>query len=1082
MISRIFIDRPIFAWVLAIIVMLAGVGAILSLPIAQYPDVAPPQVSIRATFPGANAQTLQNSVTQVIEQQLTGIDGLLYFSSSSSSRGSVSITATFEKGTDPDIAQVQVQNQVQQGVARLPQQVQQQGLVVRKSNPDNLLIVGVYDETDQKTNQDVSDYLVSNLQDPLGRVQGVGDVNVFGSQYAMRIWLNPARLASYQLIPSDITTAIQNQNTEVAAGEVGGVPSSPEQMLNATVTAQSRLQTPEQFRQIIVKTLPSGATVRLSDVARIELGAESYAAFSRINRHPGAGIAVLLAPGADALKTAELVKAEVARVAKSFPPGLKVAYANDTTAFIKLSIDEVVKTLLEAIVLVVIVMFVFLQSWRATLVPAIAVPVVLLGTFAIFHFAGFSINTMTLFGLVLAIGLLVDDAIVVVENVERLMEEDPEMTPRQATIESMNEISVALIAIALVLSAVFLPMAFFGGSTGVIYRQFSLTIVSAMVLSVLVALILSPALTASLLKQKSQEERESKGIKKHLGKVAEWGEAAGNWFNRTFEKTVTRYTGAVQTVVDRKWLFLLIYVGVVALLAMLFLRLPTGFLPTEDQGAAIVQFRLPPGATIARTQQVQRQVENYFAQYEPKNTSVLFTVAGGGGGGVSGQNTGQGFLNFVDWKDRSGKENTADAITQRASGAFRGLRDAQVFALVPPAIRGLGSSDGFTMELQNTGGLTQEQFGAARDKLLAMANADPKLASVRLTELPDIATLRIDMDQQKLAALGLTQSAANNTLTTAWGGQYVNDFIDRGRVKRVYVQGDAPYRAAPDDLKQWFVRGSNGQMVPFSSFATTGWSTAPTTLSRFNGISSFEFSGSGAPGVSSGDAMARISELAAQIPGASIAWSGLSYQERLSSGQAPLLYGLSILVVFLCLAALYESWSIPFAVLMIIPLGLIGAIAFVTLRGLTNDVYLQIGLLTTMGLAAKNAILMIEFAEQAERKGARVIDAALEAAKIRLRPILMTSFAFIFGVLPLAISTGAGANSRIAIGTAVIGGMLSATFLAIFYIPLFFVLVRRGVRDGLAKLRGKPTGHQGHHDDTPPAPPMPPAADPEPAR
>ena len=1082
MLSRVFIDRPIFAWVLAIIVMLGGIGAIMSLPIAQYPDVAPPQVTIRATFPGANAQTIQNSVTQVVEQSLTGIDGLIYFSSSSSSRGSVTITVTFEKGTDPDIAQVQVQNQVQQGVARLPQQVQQQGLVVRKSNPDNLLIVGVYDETDQKTNQDVSDYLVSNLQDPLGRVQGVGDVNVFGSQYAMRIWLNPARLASYQLIPSDITTAIQNQNTEVAAGEVGGVPSSPEQMLNATVTAQSRLQTPEQFRQIIVKTLPSGATVRLSDVARIELGAESYAAFSRINRHPGAGIAVLLAPGADALKTAELVKAEVARVAKSFPPGLKVAYANDTTAFIKLSIDEVVKTLLEAIVLVVIVMFVFLQSWRATLVPAIAVPVVLLGTFAIFHFAGFSINTMTLFGLVLAIGLLVDDAIVVVENVERLMEEDPEMTPRQATIESMNEISVALIAIALVLSAVFLPMAFFGGSTGVIYRQFSLTIVSAMVLSVLVALILSPALTASLLKQKSQEERESKGIKKHLGKVAEWGEAAGNWFNRTFEKTVTRYTGAVQTVVDRKWLFLLIYVGVVALLAILFLRLPTGFLPTEDQGAAIVQFRLPPGATIARTQQVQRQVENYFAQYEPKNTSVLFTVAGGGGGGVSGQNTGQGFLNFVDWKDRSGKENTADAITQRASGAFRGLRDAQVFALVPPAIRGLGSSDGFTMELQNTGGLTQEQFGAARDKLLAMANADPKLASVRLTELPDIATLRIDMDQQKLAALGLTQSAANNTLTTAWGGQYVNDFIDRGRVKRVYVQGDAPYRAAPDDLKQWFVRGSNGQMVPFSSFATTGWSTAPTTLSRFNGISSFEFSGSGAPGVSSGDAMARISELAAQIPGTSIAWSGLSYQERLSSGQAPLLYGLSILVVFLCLAALYESWSIPFAVLMIIPLGLIGAIAFVTLRGLTNDVYLQIGLLTTMGLAAKNAILMIEFAEQAERKGARVIDAALEAAKIRLRPILMTSFAFIFGVLPLAISTGAGANSRIAIGTAVIGGMLSATFLAIFYIPLFFVLVRRGVRDGLAKLRGKPTGHQSHHDDTPPAPPMPPAADPEPAR
>jgi multidrug efflux pump len=1081
MISRIFIDRPIFAWVLAIIVMLAGVGAILSLPIAQYPDVAPPQVSIRASFPGANAQTLQNSVTQVIEQQLTGIDGLLYFSSSSSSRGAVTITATFEKGVDPDIAQVQVQNQVQQGIARLPQQVQQQGLVVRKSNPDNLLIVGVYDETDQRTNMDVSDYLVSNLQDPLGRVQGVGDVNVFGSQYAMRIWLNPERLASYSLIPSDITAAIQNQNTEVAAGEVGGLPSGPEQMLNATVTAQSRLQTPEQFRQIIVKTLPTGATVRLSDVARIELGAESYAAVSRINRHPGAGIAVLLAPGADALETAELVKAEVARVAKTFPAGLKVAYANDTTAFIELSIDEVVKTLIEAVILVVIVMFVFLQSWRATLIPTIAVPVVLLGTFAVFSLAGFSINTLTLFGLVLAIGLLVDDAIVVVENVERLMEENPDMTPREATIQSMDEISVALIAIALVLSAVFLPMAFFGGSTGVIYRQFSLTIVAAMVLSVLVALILSPALTASLLKQKSKEAEEGQAFKRRFPRVAGWGTKSADWFNRNFERGVDRYVGAVKTVVSRKWLFLLIYLGVCALLAVLFLRLPTGFLPTEDQGSAIVQFRLPAGATQARTLQVQKQVEAYFTSNEAKNASVLFTVAGGGGGGASGQNTGQGFLNFVDWSERKGKENTADAITGRASAAFKGLRDAQVFALVPPAVRGLGSSDGFTMELQNTGGLTPEEFSAARDKLLAAANADPMLSAVRLTELPDIATLRVDMDQQKLSTLGLTQTNANGTLTTAWGGQYVNDFIDRGRVKRVYVQGDAQYRSSPEDLKQWFVRGSSGQMVPFSSFATTGWSTAPTTLSRFNGIASFEFQGSAASGKSSGDAMTRMAELAADIPGTSVAWAGLSYQERLSSGQAPLLYGLSILVVFLCLAALYESWSIPFAVLLIIPLGLIGAIAFVTLRGLTNDVYLQIGLLTTMGLAAKNAILMIEFAEQAERKGARVFDAALEAAKIRLRPILMTSFAFIFGVLPLAISTGAGANSRIAIGTAVVGGMLSATFLAIFYIPLFFVLVRRSVRDGIAKLRGRPTGYQGKHDDTPPAPPMPPAV-PEPAR
>ncbi|MBI0473989.1 efflux RND transporter permease subunit [Sphingomonas sp. MA1305] len=1080
MISRIFIDRPIFAWVLAIITMMAGIGAILSLPIAQYPDVAPPQVSIRATFPGASAQTLQNSVTQVIEQQLTGIDGLLYFQSSSSSRGAVTITATFDKGTDPDIAQVQVQNQVQQSVARLPQQVQQQGLVVRKSNPDFLLIAGVYDETDRMTNQDVSDYLVSNLQDPLGRIQGVGDTNVFGSQYAMRIWLNPERLASYQLMPSDVITAIQNQNTEVAAGEVGGLPMPTTQMLNATVTAQSRLQTPEQFREIIVKTLNNGATVRLSDVARIELGAESYAAVSRVNRHPGAGIAVLLAPGADALKTAELVKAEVNRIAKGFPAGLKVAYANDTTAFIKLSIEEVVKTLVEAIILVVIVMFVFLQSWRATLIPTIAVPVVLLGTFAVFKFAGFSINTLTLFGLVLAIGLLVDDAIVVVENVERLLDENPDMTPREATIESMNEISVALIAIALVLSAVFLPMAFFGGSTGVIYRQFSVTVVAAMVLSVLVALILSPALTATLLKQKKKEGEDGGWLERKLPRVAHALDRAKHGFNDRFDRGIERYTVAVRHVVDRKWLFLLIYVGIVALLAVLFLRLPTGFLPTEDQGAALVQFQLPAGATQGRTLEVQRQVEKYFADNEGANTSVMFTVAGGGGGGTSGQNTGQGFLNLTDWADRKGKENTADAITARASAAFRGLRDARVYALVPPAVRGLGQSNGFTMELQNTSGMSQDKFEAVRDQLLAAANADPTMTSVRLTELPDIATLQVNMDNQKLAALGLTQSQANSTLSTAWGGQYVNDFIDRGRVKRVYVQGDAPYRAEPDDLKQWFVRGSNNQMAPFSSFSTISWSQAPTTLSRFNGIPSFEFQGSAAAGKSSGDAMARMAELAAKIPGVSVAWAGLSYQERLSSGQAPLLYALSIAVVFLCLAALYESWSIPFAVLLIIPLGLIGAIAFVTLRGLTNDVYLQIGLLTTMGLAAKNAILMIEFAEQAEKQGKRVIDAALEAARIRLRPILMTSFAFIFGVLPLAISTGAGANSRIAIGTAVIGGMLTATVLAIFYIPLFFVLVRRGVRDGLAKLRGKPTGHHDARDDQPPAPPMPPA-EPEPA-
>ena len=1052
--SRIFIDRPIFAWVLAIIVMLAGVGAILSLPIAQYPDVAPPQVSIRATFPGANAQTLQNSVTQVIEQQLTGLDGLLYFQSSSSSRGSVTITVTFDKGTDPDIAQVQVQNQVQQAVARLPQQVQQQGLVVRKSNPDFLLIVGVYDATDKLTNRDVSDYLTSNLQDPLSRIPGVGDTNVFGSQYAMRIWLDPARLNAYQLMPGDVVTAITNQNAEVAAGEVGGQPMPDTQMLNAVVTAQSRLTTPAEFANIILKTQNSGATVRLRDVARIELGSENYSARSRVNRHPGAGIAILLAPGADALKTAELVKAHVEQASKSFPAGLEYAFANDTTDFIKLSIEEVVKTLIEAIILVVIVMFVFLQSWRATLVPAIAVPVVLLGTFAIFYLAGFSINTLTLFGLVLAIGLLVDDAIVVVENVERLLEENPGMTPREATILSMNEITVALVAIALVLSAVFLPMAFFGGSTGVIYRQFSLTIVSAMVLSVLVALILSPALTATVLKQKHDENGdplEQGWIGRRLPRVAHGMERARDWFNDSFDRGVARYEAGVRHVIDRKVLWLIVYAAVVALLAVLFLRMPTGFLPTEDQGSASIQFQSPAGATQGRTYDVQRQVENYFAQHEPKNAKTIFTVSGAGGG-ASGQNTGQGFLNFVDWADRSGKENTADAIVARASAAFREFRDARVFALIPPAVRGLGQSNGFTMELQNSGGLSDQQFDDARDRLLALAEEDPRLASVRLSELPDVGTLKIDIDQQKLAALGLTQSDVNTTLSTAWGGRYVNDFIDRGRVKRVFVQGDAPYRAEPEDLNQWFVRGSDGQMVPFSAFARIGWTQAPVTLSRFNGISSFEFQGQAAPGSSSGDAMQRIEELASQIPGTSISWAGLSYQERLSSGQAPLLYGLSILVVFLCLAALYESWSIPLAVLLVIPLGLIGAILFTTLRGLVNDVYLQIGLLTTMGLAAKNAILMIEFAEQEEKKGKRVIDAALAAARIRLRPILMTSLAFIFGVLPLAISTGAGANSRIAIGTAVIGGMLTATVLAIFYIPLFFVMVRRGFRDGLKGL------------------------------
>ncbi|GAA4776882.1 efflux RND transporter permease subunit [Stakelama sediminis] len=1057
MLSRVFIDRPIFAWVIAIIIMLAGVGAILTLPTEQYPDVAPPQVNIRATYPGASAETLESSVTQIIEQQLTGIDGLLYFSSSSDSRGSATITATFKKGTDPDIAQVQVQNKVQQALSRLPQQVQQQGLTVTKSNPDFLLIVGFYDKNDKMTNRDVSDYLVSNLQDPLGRVPGVGDTRVFGAQYAMRIWLNPEKLANYSLMPGDIISAIQAQNTEVAAGEIGGQPMPADQMLNATVTSQSRLQTPKQFANIIVKSQSDGSVVHLSDVARVELGSESYGILSRVNRHPGAGIAISLAPGADALSTAQAVKAEVRKEAKNFPEGLEYTFPFDTTAFIKLSVDEVVKTLIEAIILVVIVMFVFLQRWRATLIPTIAVPVVLLGTFGVFAIVGFSINTLTLFGLVLAIGLLVDDAIVVVENVERLLEENPDMTPRQATIESMKEIQTALIAIALVLSAVFLPMAFFGGSTGVIYKQFSLTIITAMALSVLVALILSPALTATLLKQRAQGE--SSWLSRRFPRASSRVASARDRFNHGFDSMSARYQNGVQTIVNRKWAFLLIYLLIVALLALLFFRLPTSFLPTEDQGSAIVQFRLPPGATQSRSIVIQKAIENYLLNHEKNNVKTVFTVSGiGGAGAPGGQNTGAGFVALKDWSQRKGEKNSANAITQRLAKALSGYRDAQVFALVPPAIRGLGQSNGFTMELQNTGGLSQAQFEAARDKLLGMAMQDPKLVAVRPSELPDVATLHVSLDQQKLHALGLSSSDVNTTLSAAWGGRYVNDFVDRGRVKRVYVQGDAPFREKPSDIDKWYVRSSTGQMAPFSSFATTSWTQSPVTLSRFQGVSSYEIQGQAAPGVSSGQAMQQIASLAAKIPGTSVAWSGLSYQERLSSGQAPLLYGLSLLVVFLCLAALYESWSIPVAVLLIIPLGLVGAVFAVTLRGLDNDVYMQIGLLTTMGLAAKNAILMIEFAEQAEKQGKRVIDAALEAARIRLRPILMTSFAFIFGVLPLALSTGAGANSRIEIGTAVIGGMLTATILAVFYIPLFFVMVRRGTRDMLKKL---------HHDEAP---------------
>ena len=1035
MISRYFINRPIFAWVIAIVIMLAGLGALTRLPIAQYPDISPPTVGINANYPGASADVLEQSVTQVIEQQLTGLDGLLYFQSTSSDSGSVTITATFNNGTNPDIAQVQVQNKVQQALPRLPQQVQQQGLTVQKRQPDYLLIVAAYDSNDQTSSADVADFMVSKLQEPLSRVNGVGQVDAFGTQYAMRVWLDPYRLNSHQLQPSDVTAAIQAQNIQVSAGLIGAQPSAPGQQLNATVTAQSRLTTPDQFRAIILKTESDGSVVRLSDVARVELGQESYSSISRFNGHPAAGLAVSLAPGADALKTSDAVKARVKQLSGTFPDGYQVAYPRDSTDFIKLSIAEVEKTLVEAMILVVIVMFVFLQNWRATLVPAIAIPVVLLGTFGVLALFGYSVNTLTLFGMVLAIGLLVDDAIVVVENVERIMEEE-KLSAHDATIKSMNEISGALIGIAMVLSAVFLPMAFFGGSTGTIYRQFSITIVSSMVLSVLVALILTPALTSTLL----EPGHEAAGHQRDNVFTRSSGRFF-HWFNDRFDRGVEKYQQGVGYVIARTRWFMVAFVGVVALLGFLFLRLPTGFLPTEDIGQAIVQYFLPAGATQDRTLVVSQATENYFLHKEA-NVQAMFSNSGRNFSGT-GDNVGQAYLILKPWDERPGAKNSADAVAKRAQQALGGMRDARVLTVLPPAIRGLGQTNGFTLEIQNQGNLSREEFAAAKDKLIAEANADPLLEAVRLGSLEDTPHLHIDVDEAKVGALGLAQAEVNSTLSAAWGGTYVNDFIDRGRVKRVYIQGDAPYRGTPEDLAAWHVRSSNGTMAPFSAFSSYNWTKAPSTLQRFNGVSSYEIQGQAAAGHSSGAAMDEIEKLAKAIPGIGTSWSGLSYQERLSTGQAPYLYALSVLVIFLCLAALYESWSIPVSVLLVIPLGVIGAVLAVMLRGLDNDIYFQVGLLTTIGLSAKNAILIVEFAEFAEERGKTPVEAALEAARLRLRPILMTSLAFVAGVIPLAIATGAGAQSRVAIGTAVVGGMITATTLAIFFVPMFFVAVRR---------------------------------------
>jgi len=1040
-ISRFFIDRPIFAWVISIVIMLAGLVGLASLPVAQYPDVAPPTIRVSATYPGASAQTLETSVTQVIEQQLTGIDGLLYFQSSSDSSGSASITATFAKGTDPDTAQVQVQNKVQQATSRLPSAVTSQGVTVTKANNDFLMIVALYDASNKSTASDVADYLVTNFQDSLGRVEGVGQTQVFGAQYAMRIWLDPNKLAARKLMPSDVSAAVRAQNADVSAGQIGGLPAVKGQMLNAVVRGKSRLTSVDQFNDIVVKTESDGSVVRLADVARVELGQESYATSAQLNGHPASGIAIQLATGADALKTAAAVKERVAELSKELPAGYAITYPRDTTDFVKLSIKEVIKTLIEAIVLVVVVMFVFLQSWRATLIPAIAVPVVLLGTFGVLAVAGYSVNTLTLFAMVLAIGLLVDDAIVVVENVERVMAEEG-LSPRDATIKSMSEIGSALVGIALVLSAVFLPMAFFGGSAGVIYRQFSVTIVSAMVLSVVVALVLSPALTATLLKPGHHDPLERKGL-------------AGR-FNRWFARITGRYQDGAHSVISRRVLHLGVFVAITVVLGLLFARLPTSFLPEEDQGTAMVMYTLPAGATAERTEQVRAEIQRFYGN--EKDIANAFTVSGFSFGG-SGQNAGMGFASLKPFDERPGAEHSAGAVNGKAMAAFSKIRDAQVFAMTPPPISGLGQSNGFTFQLLNSSGMPQAEFVALRDKLIAAAAKDPELMAVRASALPDTPQLDIKLDEAKLAVLGLSVDDVTAALSSAWGGTYINDFVDRGRVKRVYMQGDAPFRMLPEDINQWQVRNpGTGEMVPFSAFATLSWEKGPNSVARFNGLPSYEIQGSAAAGTSSGEAMARMVELQQEMaPGTSYAWAGLSFQESQSSGQAPLLYGASILIVFLCLAALYESWSVPIAVLLVLPLGIIGAVLAVTMRGLNNDIYFQVGLITTIGLAAKNAILIVEFAEDARRRGKDLVESALEAARLRLRPILMTSLAFIFGVLPLAIATGAGANSRIAIGTAVIGGMLTATVLAIFYVPMFFVIIAKLFHSRAPKAQETPS-------------------------
>jgi multidrug efflux pump len=1035
--ARFFIDRPIFAWVIAIVIMLAGALSILKLPVSQYPSIAPPAVVINARYPGASAKAVEDSVTQVIEQKMTGLDGLLYMGSSSDSFGNAAVTLTFNAGTNPDIAQVQVQNKLQLALPLLPQAVQQQGVQVAKSARNFLMVVGFVSEDNSLSQVDLSDFLVSSVQDPLSRVSGVGEVQVFGAQYAMRIWLDPAKLMNFRLTPADVRAAIQAQNTQVSAGQLGGTPSLPGQGFTATITAQSRLQSVDEFRAILLRTSAQGGEVRLGDVARIEIGAENYGTLARYNGQPAAGMGVKLAAGANAIATATAVRAKLDEMQRYFPAGVKVVVPYDTTPFVKISIQEVVKTLVEAIALVFLVMFLFLQNMRATLIPTIAVPVVLLGTFGVMAAFGFSINTLTMFGIVLAIGLLVDDAIVVVENVERVMTEEG-LSPKEATKKSMGQITGALVGIGLVLSAVFVPMAFFGGSTGVIYRQFSITIVSAMALSVLLAIVFTPALCATMLKP--VEKGHGHGEGGVLGRFF-------HWFNGMFARNTLRYESAVGRIVGRSLRFLAIYVAIVAVLGLLFLRMPTSFLPEEDQGFMFTQVMLPAGATQERTLEVLKKVERHFLESEKDTVKSLFTVAGFSFGG-GGQNMGIGFVNLRPWDERHGPGMNVKDVAGRAIQAFSQIREAMVFAFVPPAVVELGTSNGFNVQLQDRSGLGHAALIAARNQFLGMAAQDKRLVGVRPNGQEDMPEYELDIDHAKAAALGVSVGDINDTLSTAWGGSYVNDFIDRGRIKKVYLQAEASARMKPEDMEKWYVRNDKGQMVPFSAFTRAKWTYGSPRLERYNGQPSVELLGQAAPGLSSGDAMTAVEEIIARLPaGIGFEWTGTSFEERRSGAQAPALYALSLLVVFLCLAALYESWSVPFAVMMVVPLGVLGALLAATGRGLSNDVYFQVGLLATIGLSSKNAILIVEFAKAQMEEGKDLVTATLEAVRMRLRPILMTSLAFGLGVLPLAMATGAGSGSQNAIGTGVLGGTIAATVLGIFFVPMFYVVIKRVFKD-----------------------------------